>query len=450
MAEGEERQRNPFNISRIPTMEPNRSDFPQDDCKEEDVQQLWNQERNSFVKQEEPEPPEIKEEGEEREPRHIKEEEEEFCFSQQGELLVVKVEDNTFMVPPVYEENSHSEVKPNSEQLLYHNSTVTEVKDEEGSCHADSESIKEEEEPQPKKRCLTVRSHSNSDDEFVIQWENETDNQQLHDCKEEEVLNIQKLYNKERDSSLIQKEQDATQVKEVELGNIPVEDEHDLKRETDPFMDSPACEENDHSDTSTDCDYLPSHNLVSSKHKMAKSKVCRSRSQSKNVSNSSSSEKTFSCEICGKDFSSSYDLNHHMRIHTGKKMHCCEICGKRFSQRSHLKAHMRSHTGEKPFSCEMCGKRFSSRCGFSCHVRTHKGEKMHSCELCGKSFGESHRLKIHMIIHTGEKTHCCEICGGEGGGVPNAITTDNGPQFTSGAFEEFLSGKGVEHIKNVF
>ncbi|KAM9331776.1 uncharacterized protein KZ484_017030 [Pholidichthys leucotaenia] len=177
MAEGEERQRNPFNISRIPTMEPNRSDFPQDDCKEEGVQadqQLWNQERNSFVKQEEPEPPEIKEEWEEREPLHIKEEEEEFCFSQQGEPLVVKVEDNTFMVPPVYEENSHSEVKPNSEQLLYHNSTVTEVKDEERSWHADSKSTKEEE-PKPKKRCLTIRNHSNSDDEFVIQWENETD-----------------------------------------------------------------------------------------------------------------------------------------------------------------------------------------------------------------------------------------------------------------------------------
>ncbi|KAM9332782.1 uncharacterized protein KZ484_017915 [Pholidichthys leucotaenia] len=252
----------------------NETDFPQGDCKEEHVQgdqQLWNQERNSFVKQEEPEPPEIKEEWEEREPRHIKEEEEEFYFNQQGELLVVKVEDDTFMVPPVYEENSHSEVKPNSEQLLYHNSTVTEVKDEERSWHADSKSTKEEE-PKPKKRCLTIRSHSNSDDEFVIQWENETDDQQLHNFKEEEVLNIQKLYNKERDFSLVQKEQDATQATEVALGNIPVEDDHELKQETDSFMDTPACEENDHSDTSTDSDYLPSHNLVSSpKHPLSDS-----------------------------------------------------------------------------------------------------------------------------------------------------------------------------------
>ncbi|KAM9332783.1 uncharacterized protein KZ484_017916 [Pholidichthys leucotaenia] len=267
MAEGEERLRNPFNISRILTMEPNRSDFPQDDCKEEDVQadqQLWNQERNSFVKQEEPEPQEIKEEWEEREPQHIKEEEEEFYFSQQGEPLVVKVEDSTFMVPPVYEENSHSEVKPNSEQLLYHSSTVTEVKDEERSLHADSKSTKEEEEPKPKKRYLTIRSHRNNDDEFVIQWENEKDDQQLHDFKEEEILNIQKLCNKERDSSLVQKEQDTAQVTEVEHGNIPVEDEHELKQETDSFMDTPSCEENDHSDTSRDSDYLPSHNLVSS------------------------------------------------------------------------------------------------------------------------------------------------------------------------------------------
>ncbi|KAM9332418.1 uncharacterized protein KZ484_017525 isoform 2-T2 [Pholidichthys leucotaenia] len=260
------------------------ADIPQYDFKEEDVkadQQLWNEE--------EPEPPEIKEEWEDWEPLQIKEEEEEFCISQEGELLAVKVEDDTFMLSPVYEENSHSEVKPNSEQLLYHNSAVTGVKDEERSWHVDSGSIEEEEEPKPKKRCLKIRSRSNSDDEFVIQWENETDDPQLHDYKEEEVLDVQQLYNKERNSSLDQKEQDGTQVKDGDLWTSPVEDEHELNQETDSFMDSPTYEEDDHSDTETDSDYLPSRNPGSSKRKTRKSKkkVCRSRSQSKNVSNSS-------------------------------------------------------------------------------------------------------------------------------------------------------------------
>ncbi|KAM9332786.1 uncharacterized protein KZ484_017919 [Pholidichthys leucotaenia] len=165
-------------------MELNKLEFPQHDRKEEVQadQQLWNQERNSFVKQDEPEPPWIKEEREEREPSQIKEEQGELCIGQEGELLVVKMEDETFMVPPVYEENSHSEVKPNNDP-------------------------------------------------------------QLHDYKKEEVLNIQQLHNKEMNCSLDQEEQDATHIKEEEL----VEDEHELKQETDSFMDSPTYEENDHS-----------------------------------------------------------------------------------------------------------------------------------------------------------------------------------------------------------
>ncbi|KAM9342345.1 uncharacterized protein KZ484_015022 [Pholidichthys leucotaenia] len=65
----------------------NETDFPQQsDCKEEEVlaeQQLWNQERNSVLEQEGPEPPQVKEE------------QEELCISQKGEQLVVKLEADT-------------------------------------------------------------------------------------------------------------------------------------------------------------------------------------------------------------------------------------------------------------------------------------------------------------------------------------------------------------------
>ncbi|XP_054467625.1 zinc finger protein 287-like [Anoplopoma fimbria] len=69
-------------------------------CKEEEVladQQLCIQERNSSLDQEDPEPPQVKEEQEEP------------CTSQEGEQLELKQETETFMLTPSYEESDHSE-----------------------------------------------------------------------------------------------------------------------------------------------------------------------------------------------------------------------------------------------------------------------------------------------------------------------------------------------------
>ncbi|TDH13145.1 hypothetical protein EPR50_G00054820 [Perca flavescens] len=80
-------------------------------CKEEEVladqQQLCIQERNSSLDQEEPEPPQIKEE------------QEELCLSQEGEQLVLKQETDAFTLTPTYEERDHSEA------LWYQKQTVT-------------------------------------------------------------------------------------------------------------------------------------------------------------------------------------------------------------------------------------------------------------------------------------------------------------------------------------
>ncbi|KAM9366015.1 uncharacterized protein KZ484_012132 isoform 2-T3 [Pholidichthys leucotaenia] len=103
-------------------------------------QQLWNQEENSGLEQEEPEPlqvkkeqeepepPQVKKEQEEPEPPQVKEEQEEFCISQEGEQLVVKMEADTFMVTPTDDDNDETE--PNSEQLRSHNSPDPESQDQ--------------------------------------------------------------------------------------------------------------------------------------------------------------------------------------------------------------------------------------------------------------------------------------------------------------------------------
>ncbi|KAM9426040.1 uncharacterized protein KZ484_015796 isoform 3-T4 [Pholidichthys leucotaenia] len=230
--------------------------FPQQpDCKEEVLvaQQLWNQERISVLEQQELEPPQM-EEQQEPEPPQVKVEEEELFISQEGEQPEVKLEADTFMVTHISQENEQNEAEPNSEQVLSHNSAATEIQDEEGSWHVDSESIKEEEEPKPKKRRLKKRSYSTSDNESLTSktlCENETDTPQLHDCKEEEFLTVQQLWNQESNSLLGQEEQDAAQVKEEEeeLSTSQEEENFGLKQEADIFMVTPTDEDNDNNET---------------------------------------------------------------------------------------------------------------------------------------------------------------------------------------------------------
>ncbi|KAM9426604.1 uncharacterized protein KZ484_020791 isoform 2-T2 [Pholidichthys leucotaenia] len=245
-----DRQRRLLNIHWCPQIKIQRIDFPQQpDCKEEVLvdQQLWNQERICGLEQQELEPLQMKEQ-QEPEPPRVKEEEEELFISQEGEQLVVKLKADTFMVTPISEENEQSEAEPNSEQVLSHNSAATEIQDEEGNQHVDSESIKEEE-PKPKKRRLKTRSHSTSDDSSLTSktlCENETEAPQLHDYKEE-VLTAQQLWNQESNSRLGQEEQDAVQVKEAEeeLSASQEEDNFGLKQEADIFMVAPTDEDNE-------------------------------------------------------------------------------------------------------------------------------------------------------------------------------------------------------------
>ncbi|XP_061834021.1 uncharacterized protein [Nerophis lumbriciformis] len=120
-------------------------------------------------------------------------------------------------------------------------------------------------------------------------------------------------------------------------------------------------------------------------------------------------EKPFACSVCAKRFSSKCTLKRHMMIHTGENPFSCSVCAKRFRDSYELMLHMRIHTGEKPFSCSICRNNFSRKLDMLTHMRSHM-EKQCVCSLCPKRFTSKKYAMIHMRTHTGEKPFSCNVC----------------------------------------
>ncbi|KAF0023897.1 hypothetical protein F2P81_024527 [Scophthalmus maximus] len=143
------RQSKLLDIVWTPEVKLRRIELPQHRvCEEEEV--LTDQERNSSLDQEEPEP------------LQIKEEQEETCTSQEGEQLVLKQETDAFMLTPDCEDGDHREPEPDVDhQLLSHNSPAAESQDQEGREHEASGSTRNAE-SNAQRSLYENRSHSNN------------------------------------------------------------------------------------------------------------------------------------------------------------------------------------------------------------------------------------------------------------------------------------------------
>ncbi|KAM9365668.1 uncharacterized protein KZ484_011774 [Pholidichthys leucotaenia] len=289
---------------------------------------------------------------EQPDPAVIKYEEEEPCSSE-DEHFGLKQETDTFMVTPADEDSNNRETEPISEDLLAHNSSDTESKDQLVGKNVNPGSSKPEE-TKPKKRLHRNRSHSNNVDSSPV-----SENQFDTDTSEESVN---------------------FSVNEEVSENMSKMTKHKIHS-----VDEIACDI---------CGKSYSSKQSFSIHKRVHT-----------------GEKPFPCNICEKQFTDPSNLKRHVRTHTGEKPYSCRTCGKSFNRSGHLTAHMRTHTGEKPYSCRICGKYFGHCHSLAYHMRVHTGEKPYSCRTCGKSFSQSGNLTTHMRTHTDEKAYSCRSCG---------------------------------------
>ncbi|XP_039458074.1 zinc finger protein 664-like isoform X1 [Oreochromis aureus] len=339
-----DRQRRLLDITWKPQIKLHRTDVPQQPvCKEEEVLielQLCDQE--------EPEPPQIKEE------------QEELCSSQERKQLELKEETDTFMVTAA-EQRDHSE--PDNDRLITNNSPLAESQDQGRSRSADPGST----------RNPNISKNAESSPLSESRSSTGAGTKSLKcDVYEQTFMHESQMTLHNR----------AHTGEKLHVGNSAGKG----------FNQNGAVLER--------VRVHAGKNLCKTCGKMFSSQsVLRRHTQIH------TGEKPYSCKTCGKNFRRTCHLTRHMRTQTGEKPYPCQTCGKSFLSTDHLNIHVRSHTGEKPYPCQTCSKQFSTSSSLKQHVRLHSGEKPYSCKTCGKSFRHNKSLFFHIRTHTVERSH---------------------------------------------
>ena len=85
-------------------------------------------------------------------------------------------------------------------------------------------------------------------------------------------------------------------------------------------------------------------NEIDAKNLKAKKRLPKSNIPGEEASESVSRKAPkLKCTFCDRAFNKNFDLQQHIRCHTGEKPFQCVVCGRAFAQKSNVKKHMQTH-----------------------------------------------------------------------------------------------------------
>ncbi|XP_026489414.1 zinc finger and BTB domain-containing protein 41-like isoform X14 [Vanessa tameamea] len=121
---------------------------------------------------------------------------------------------------------------------------------------------------------------------------------------------------------------------------------------------------------------------------------------------------SYHCFVCALRFMKwSAKEEHLISVHgQAKKTHCCPECGKVFTSRNSYRVHFATTHAGISFVCSWCGRKFSTKRHLEQHTVIHTGLKLFECLVCSKSFPRKANLNQHMWIHSEFKRFECSMC----------------------------------------
>ncbi|XP_058453732.1 zinc finger protein 431-like [Malaya genurostris] len=106
-------------------------------------------------------------------------------------------------------------------------------------------------------------------------------------------------------------------------------------------------------------------------------------------------DKPYKCHLCKLSFGSRPQLQKHLIIHTDDRPFACSYCSNTYRTPVDCKRHERAiHLNDKPFICEICAARFIRNRDLQLHMTVHTGNKLHCCNFDGCNFSTNIAKKL--------------------------------------------------------